>query len=94
MKLRIEGSYPEVKQLYIGAHMVNSPNYLNMYNNRDSNKYNFYFLEDYTIVTLKGVDILIEYQYNIDKLDSKPTKKSTTNPTTNVTKKTTKKVPI
>ena len=54
MKLKVEISYPEVKELYIGAHIVNSPNYTDI-KNRDRRKSNCYFLWEFTIVTLRGI---------------------------------------
>ena len=69
MQLNVEGGYPEVKQLYMGARLVNSPNYPYNNKNRDRSKYNYYLLGDLTIVTLKevviGGEFLIDCQYNI-----------------------------
>ena len=44
MKLNVEGGYPEVNALYMGARMINGPNYPDMDNNCDRNKYNYYLL--------------------------------------------------
>ena len=64
---------------------MNSPNDSNMDKNNDKSRFNCYFLGDFTIVTLNGVamgeNILIAYQYNIDKIDSKTIKESATDPT-------------
>ena len=40
MKLKVEGGYPEVNELYMKVCMVISPYYLDMDKNRDRRKYN------------------------------------------------------
>ena len=52
MKLKMEGGYLEVKELYMGAHMVNSPIFSGMDKNRDRRLYTFFFLRNFIIVTL------------------------------------------
>ena len=89
MKLETIGGYPSVKELYMGAHITNSPNYPDIGRNLDRNKYNCYFLGNFTIVTTRdieeGEDLLVDDQYNTGESDLKPIKNTTKN-----TKKVTK----
>ena len=64
----------------MGDHMVNSLNYSDTDRNRDKCKYNCQFLGDVTIVTTQaieeGEEFIIDYWYNTESLDLKPTKKT------------------
>ena len=63
-KLNVEGGYPDCAELYIGDHMLYSPNDPNMDSNRDRSKYTCQFIGDFTIVTTRvikeGEDFIID----------------------------------
>ena len=67
------------EKLYIGAHMANAPNCLDIDKNSDRNKYNYRFPGIFFIITLKnlnmGGEFMIDYQYNTDKLNPKTNEK-------------------
>ena len=66
-RVSVDGGFPEYRQMYLGAHMTNDPNWSVAYDVRDESYYNVEFAANLELVATKdikaGEELYVDYNY-------------------------------